>query len=123
MSFLVLLANSKVFKAALEGNFAGAKESTLNLKDMREDCARALLGFLYYWDLAKPKSDLNLAIELLEAAHKYDIVSLENAMKRILLDKPIWAFDVEQALELFFVSLSIGSLEELKMKAAMVLKA
>lgn len=120
---IFLLANSKVFKAALEGDFKGAKERTLDLKDMREDCVRALLGFLYYWDLDKPKSDLNLAIELLEAAHKYDIVSLENAMKRILLDKPIWAFDVEQALELFFVGVSIGNMEELKLKSAMVLKS
>ncbi|ODM89716.1 Copper-transporting ATPase, partial [Orchesella cincta] len=50
-----------------------------------------------------------ICLELLYAAHKYDISTLENLIVDTLLDKPDEWFSINVVLELYFFTVNVGS--------------
>lgn len=117
-----LMVRSPVFKAIFESNMVEATTSTLDLTDMTEAGVRALLAFLYYADITEAKKDCEVAFELFEAGHKYDVEDLEETMKRLIVDKDLDWFSVDMALSLLLFARNLVEGAELKTKAEDVLK-
>jgi len=63
----------------------------------------AFLKFIYYSDVADAVNNPKIALQLLEAGHKYDIGSLETSMQDLFFQQPsIWYKDKLDVLVQFF---------------------
>lgn len=123
-SFLV--SHSEVFLVMFSGSskFEESKESVITMPDMNEEVVRAFLKYLYCWDVKSAHENEDIALQLLQAGHKYNIARLENCMTEILMIRDNNLFGVDVALELFVFARCLPSNGlELKKKAVKVLKS
>lgn len=97
---LMLVAGSEVFKTMFESGMKEAKENKIAVPEMSEKGVRAMLAFLYYRDMNDVYEDVEVALELLQAAEKYGIDYLKNEARSILLSRQSSWFTVDVALEL-----------------------
>ncbi len=104
------------------GKYKEGESQEIKMADMSEKGVKALLAFLYYRGLEEPAKDLKLAIEVLRAANKYDISSLEKAVAVMIMHKPIEWFDIATTIELFFFSKNVEQLFMVKFKSLQMLK-
>ncbi|ODM88493.1 Protein maternal effect lethal 26 [Orchesella cincta] len=119
---IFLACHSKVFRRMLEMDCKETKEKACQMS-VTEAAVNALLKFLYYSDLEEAFSSSSISLELLQTAHKYDIPSLEKAVKSILLEKSSDWYDLEVVLLLFQYALKVEGYEDLKMKAVKVINS
>lgn len=103
-------------------NYKEGESQEIEMVDMCENGVKALLAFLYYRGLQEPSKDIQVALELLRAANKYDISSLEKAITVIIMQKPIEWFDISTTIQLFFFSKNIDHFTGIKQKSLQVLK-
>ena len=82
---------------------SGMKEgltSTVEMPDMTEAGIRALLAYLYCWDILAALQNSSVAFELLQAADKYGIPALYKIVKEVILLKETNRFSVTTSLQL-----------------------
>lgn len=118
----LLMVHSPVLVAMFQSGMEEATTNTIEMPAMTEKSVRAFLAFLYYMDTSEAINSSDVAFELFEAGHKYDIKGLEDSMKNILLTKPFGWFSVPTALRLFLFARNLEGSAILKGKAAEVLK-
>lgn len=99
-----------------------AQSHRIKMLDCREVVIKALLAYLYTFDVEIPSKDSELALELLQIGHKYEIKELERAMSELLRNKPNSQFRVGIAIRLFCFARRIANGEKLKEKAVRVLR-
>ncbi|CAL8108340.1 unnamed protein product [Orchesella dallaii] len=116
-----LSSRSKVFCGMLKSGMKESTENECKLEDMSKEGVKALLKYIYYFSVEDALKDPKIAMELLEAGHKYDVILLEDAMKRIFIGKPEEWFTVDAALLLFLWSLKMGNCTDLTRKAVMMI--
>lgn len=96
-----LAAGSPVFRRMFE---SGMKESTGNKIEMEgisEMGVRALLAYFYHRGIEGICGSSEVAVEVLQAAEKYDIKSLKDEVREIFMAKPSSWFCVDAAVGLF----------------------
>ncbi len=81
-----------------------SKDNTLEIVDMTAAGVRALLQFIYWWDLEMASKSCVMAFELLKAGHKYLMEDLEKAMTEIFLGMTFEWFSVDLAVKLLLFS-------------------
>ncbi|CAL8108342.1 unnamed protein product [Orchesella dallaii] len=116
-----LSSRSKVFCGMLKSGMKESTENECKLEGMSKEGVKALLKYIYYFSVEDALQDPKIAMELLEAGHKYDVILLEDAMKRIFIGKPEEWFTVDAALLLFLWSLKMGNCKDLTRKAVMMI--
>ncbi len=89
---------------------------------MTEAGVRAMLKFIYCWDLEDASKNCAIAVELLEAGHLYQIELLEDATRKIIWAKPINWLPVDLALKLFLSSKDIAEFEKIHLLCYGILK-
>ncbi|ODM90017.1 BTB/POZ domain-containing protein [Orchesella cincta] len=93
--------------------------------EISEEGVHALLQYIYYSGLDDALKSSEIALELLETGHKYDIPGLENTMKRIFKKPKEWC-SVDVAIHLSVwahLREADGSYKDVMKKVAQVLKA
>ncbi|CAL8132590.1 unnamed protein product [Orchesella dallaii] len=116
-----LASRSPVFRRMLQSGMKESTENECKLEDMSKEGVKALLKYVYYFCVEDALQVPKIAMELLEAGHKYDITALEDTMKRIFIGKPDEWFTVDAALLLFLWSLKMNNCEDLTSKAVMII--
>ncbi|CAL8102708.1 unnamed protein product [Orchesella dallaii] len=114
---LILKLHSPVFRSMIESGMQETATRKVAMDGMPEDAVRALVKFLYTWDLSEPIKNLSIAIQLLQAGHKYEIKDLERAMiqlfgaKRSLDDYKTWFSKtaMDDIFELYVFAHEVGS--------------
>ncbi|CAL8135675.1 unnamed protein product [Orchesella dallaii] len=123
----ILAAQSDVFRAMFESELQESQTNRIEMGDMSEQGVNALLAYFYTWDIKIEELSEEVCVELLYAAHKYNISTLESLMIDTLLDKPDgedgnqW-FSPNIALELYFLGVNIESCNLLTEKMLSILK-
>lgn len=120
--YFCCVAHSAVFIPMLQGQFEEGRSREIKMDDMSDRGVRAFLNFLYCRDMVVPYENSKIAVELLLASHKYQITTLENAMKALVTVKPWDWFDIPSAIQLYFFAKKVDNLSQLKDKAFVVLK-
>jgi len=113
-----------VFRSMFQTDFKEVKEGESNV-DLTEAGLEAFLKFVYYSDVADAVRTPEVALELLEAGHKYDILSLETSMQDVFLQQSAdWFKDkVEILVRLFLWTLKLEGYEQLKQRVVLVMKS
>lgn len=106
----------------LDSDLQESKTNQIEMVDMSEQGVQAFLEYLYKSEKSLAEQNPQVALELLEAAHKYDIPHLEGNMKHLFLEKSNDWFNVDVALHLFLFARNICDYEHLKIKCVQVLK-
>ncbi|CAL8124622.1 unnamed protein product [Orchesella dallaii] len=117
-----LACQSEVFNRMFQTSCVESLENTCNLKQS-EETVRAFLKYLYYGDFEDAQKNQKIALDLMQMGHKYDITSLENAMKKIILDFPTASLDVNVALLMFSFALKVAGYEDVKEKATLFINS
>lgn len=82
----------------------------------------ALLEYSITSEIQIPEDNANLVVELLEAAHAYEIPSLDLEMRNLLSSKSADWYGVDSALRLFWFTREKDCCKDLKIKIVEVLK-
>ncbi len=118
-----LIANSPVFAAMFENGTEEAKKGQIQMLDNSKQVVKAFLAFLYFRDFTEPNKKLEVAFELLDAGHKYQIPDMEDVMTNVIKYKPLeWFDDVDVSTKLYLFARNTTDADELKKKAVVVLK-
>ncbi|ODM93550.1 BTB/POZ domain-containing protein [Orchesella cincta] len=119
----ILASRSPVFDRMLANDMVETAKSTCEMEGMSESGVNAFLKYIYYFDFQSPLKNAQIALELLEAGHKYDVSSLETMMKEIFTKKTSaeW-LGAEVAMKLFLWTLKVDGYENLKQQAVRVIK-
>lgn len=117
MFFFFQSAHSDVFHRMLSGNFQEAKDHTINMEDITERGVKALLEYLYFWEIREAVTDVSIAFELLKVSHKYNIKELEATMNRLFRTKPFDWFELDVTLELYVF---VRELDDLHLKQKII---
>lgn len=121
-----LVAHSPAFEGMFRAGMQEAQTNTIELLDMNEKAVKAMLAYLYCWDLSAAQESSEVAFDLLCAGQKYLIPTLVAAMRKILLQKENAWYNVDVALSLFVFANNLQDNQAgapLKVKAAQVLKS
>lgn len=81
-----------------------SRDNILKIPDVTENGIRAMLKFIYCWDLEQATENSELALQLLQAAHKYQIQDLENSMIDLFCAMPFKWVSVNSAVKLLLFS-------------------
>lgn len=111
-----LSAHSPVLWTMLNTNLE-CKDQNIDMSDLSEEGVRALLSYLYYWDIDNATESCDIAFQLFVAGHKFDIARLKKCMKDLLLSKHVSWFQKEVAFKLFLFSRNLRQEEDLVAKA------
>ncbi|CAL8075708.1 unnamed protein product [Orchesella dallaii] len=119
----ILSAHSDVLHVMLTSSgFTESETSTIKLEEMSEEGVRNLVSHMYGRELNLEKMKEKVAIELLRAAHMYNILPLETAMLRMLCLKPPNWFTMDNALTLYFFTVHVDRHQNLTEKMQSILK-
>jgi len=88
--------------------FQETKEGACKV-ELSEAGVEAFLKFIYYSGVITPLKDPEIAFELLEAGHKYDIRSMEDSMLEVFAQQPSSWFgtNVDLLIRLFLLTLKV----------------
>ncbi|ODM96414.1 BTB/POZ domain-containing protein [Orchesella cincta] len=117
-----LIAQSSVLKELLQQCMFGR----LKLKDVSEKCIRALLEYLYTFQISLAVKSSKVTVELFIAANKYEIQPLQDKLAKMILERRNAWFDITATLDLFLFIRKLGRtnvLDEVKGKIGQVLKS
>ncbi|CAL8076033.1 unnamed protein product [Orchesella dallaii] len=123
-----LAAHSPVLKVSLENNFAESKNNKIEMPDASKECVESLIGYFYTMDIPEAEKCSNLAVELYQVAHKYEVTTLEEKISELLLLRSNSWYDVDAAVELLQfvkrVETSSGAdMRKMKTKVVQMLKS
>ncbi|CAL8092027.1 unnamed protein product [Orchesella dallaii] len=113
--------NSPVLSVMLQTDCKESKENAYEL-GLSEDGVKAFLEFIYYGNMDRPNERPTIALELFEAAHKYNVQAMEKAIKNMLLRKQTTWFPIDVALQLFVLTNQTNSYPDLKWRVLQVIK-
>ncbi|ODM88862.1 hypothetical protein Ocin01_17820 [Orchesella cincta] len=116
-----LECNKRALAAMLQMDCKESREKVIKL-NMSAKGVEALLKFIYYSNLDDPMKTSNIAFELLEIGHQYEILGLENAMRNILLGQKCEWFEIDAVVLLYLWTLKVDGNEDLKWKALLAFK-
>lgn len=94
----ILTAGSPVFDAMFTGDH-WAEKDTVNIVDIPSDAFKALLEYVYAKELG-PSFHESYALDILYAAHKYEILTLE----KIICDFLVQQLDIENVCQFYEAS-------------------
>ncbi|ODM86679.1 hypothetical protein Ocin01_20003 [Orchesella cincta] len=92
------------------------------MSDVSEEGVKALLDYLYKWDVKVEEMTEQIFLELLHTSHKYNIATLEKLLVNTLLDKADDWFNMNTVLELYFLTVNIETCDLLTDKMLSILK-
>ncbi|CAL8085337.1 unnamed protein product [Orchesella dallaii] len=118
-----LATHSSVLKAMLENNFQESKSNEIIMDDVSEEGVKALLEYIYTWEITEAVRSSKVAVELFQVAHKYDIKQLEEKLARMILQRGNKWFQVDATIDLFRFARKIeANSGDLKDKAVQALR-
>ncbi|ODM94795.1 Kelch repeat and BTB domain-containing protein 12, partial [Orchesella cincta] len=117
-----LASHSPVFSRMIQINCRESTENSCHVQGVPEEGVKAFLKYVYYGDVEDANGSQRIAFGMMEMGHRYDIGSLERAMKDILLRLPTASFDASVALWMFSFAMKVEGCEDLKEKAIEVIK-
>ncbi len=95
------------------------------MKNMSEECVKALLDYVYCRRLEKAVNNFEIALNLLKASFKYELEDLKENMKEIFMwkrsDDFVW-FSIKNSIKLFLLAKNLEEVDNLRDKAVRVLK-
>ncbi|ODN05193.1 Kelch-like protein 30 [Orchesella cincta] len=109
----VLSAQSDVFHAMLTGGFQESHTGRIEMTDLSEKGVTSLMSYLYENKLDFERITEEIAFELLNCAHKYNISSLAKIMTRMLTNMPDYWFTLGIVLELYFFTVNVWEYQTL----------
>lgn len=105
----VLIAKVPVFEAMFQRS--GMTESItneINMPDLNEAEVRALLGYLYKWDIQPALDKLTTAWNLLKVGNCYLVDDIVGVMREIMMIRRIELFSLDMAVEMLVFAYNIG---------------
>jgi hypothetical protein len=118
----ILAAHSDVFAAMFVSSMSEMESNELLLEDMNAKSVDAFLKFLYHGDINSPIVNSNVAYDLLRAAHKYQIQTLETVALELLLIENEHKFEISTALHMFAFCGQVTSFKALQERVVQVIK-
>ncbi|CAL8130955.1 unnamed protein product [Orchesella dallaii] len=103
----ILAAQSDVFHAMLTSGFSESTSYKIEMTDVTEEGFNIFLTYLYKQTLNNEEITEELAIELLQVAHKYNVSPLENIMLQVLFQKHDDLYSIDSALSLYFMTTNV----------------
>ncbi|CAL8135651.1 unnamed protein product [Orchesella dallaii] len=103
----ILAAQSDVFHAMLTSGFNESTSYKIEMMDVTEEGFNIFLTYLYKQTLNNEEITEELAIELLQVAHKYNVSPLENIMLEVLFQKHDDLYSIDSALSLYFMTTNV----------------
>ncbi|XP_021968349.1 uncharacterized protein LOC110863367 [Folsomia candida] len=97
----ILSAHSDVFVAMFASGMQESETKTVALAGIQEATVDALLDFMYQGGLQIPFSRSDIALELLELAHQYEIQPLVNKLEQILENEDLEKISISTAIKMF----------------------
>lgn len=97
-----------MFRAMFEAEMVESRTNCLEIEDMSEVGVKALLEFIYGWDLEEASKDCGIALELLKAGDKYQMEDLEDAMIKLICAMPFQWFSEDVAAEIKMYAGNVG---------------
>lgn len=94
----------------------------IQMPKFTENAIKAFLDYLYTCDITKPISNSDTAVEVLEAAHFYEVDALEITLKQVLQEKSTDWFTMEAAFRLYHIARQLEYYNGMKTKAIRILK-
>ncbi|CAL8143268.1 unnamed protein product [Orchesella dallaii] len=116
----ILGVNSDVFLAMFEVGMSESKTHLIDMKDVSEEGVKMMLDYLYGRNLHLEGRTEGDILEVLKAAHKYNISKLESIIAQFLLYKPMDWFSMDGVLDFYFFVKNVDALCSFadKLKAA-----
>jgi len=102
-------------------NFKELKAKRCEL-DLTENSLKAFADFVYCFKLDSPSENFGIALELLKLSHEIEAPALEQALKELIIQKPVEWFSIDGALQLFLLTKSLQDCDALKEKAIGIMK-
>ncbi|CAL8131005.1 unnamed protein product [Orchesella dallaii] len=118
----VLAAQSDVLHTMLTSGFQESQSGRIEMMDVSEVGVKVLLNYFYQNVLDMEGITEDVAFELLNAAHKYNVKALEKMMAEILFKKPAEWFTLSNVLALYFFTVKVEEYETLCEKMMAILK-
>jgi len=118
----VLATSSDVLLAMLTSGMKESQSGRIEMKDMAEKVVTKMLAYMYGLDVKAEEMDVEMAVGLLKAAHKYNISSLEVLMMKTVFFKPNETFNMELVLELYFYVEEIHTLKLIRDKMTEIMR-
>ncbi|CAL8135849.1 unnamed protein product [Orchesella dallaii] len=119
----ILGANSEVLLRMFENGMQESQTNRIKMEDMSEIAVKMMLDYMYGRNLnLEGRTDVEI-LELLKAAHKYNISKLELIISRFLWYKPMEWFTMDGVLALYFFAKNVDDLMDLVEKLKAVMKA
>jgi len=119
----ILSAHSDVLHTMLTSSgFLESETSRLELDELSEESVGELVGYLYGQEINLEGMSESVALELLRAAHMYNISQLETAMLRMLCVKPADWFSMDNVLSIYFFTANEQRHQNLTEKMMSILK-
>ncbi|ODM90495.1 Kelch-like protein 3 [Orchesella cincta] len=105
----ILAAQSDVLLAMFTSGLEESKTNRINMEEMSEEGVNALVQYFYKNELDEKEIGVEVASELLQAAHKYNTSKLEVIILNLLLRKPEEEFSLETIFEVYYHTKQIAS--------------
>ncbi|CAL8135637.1 unnamed protein product [Orchesella dallaii] len=119
----ILGANSEVLLRMFESGMQESQTNRIKMEDMSEKAVKMMLDYMYRRNLNLEGRTEGEILELLKAAHKYNISKLELIISRFLWYKPKEWFTMDGVLALYFFAKNVDDLRNLVEKLKAVMKA
>ncbi|CAL8130951.1 unnamed protein product [Orchesella dallaii] len=103
----VLAAHSDVFHTMLTSGFSESTSNKIEMTDVSEEGLNIFLNYLYKDKINTEVIEEEIAVELLQISHKYNVSALESIMLEMLFNKPNNWFSVDSALSLYFITVNV----------------
>lgn len=117
----ILSANSPVFGAMFRTDMIEKNTGVVKIDDMSAKAFDAMLHYLYYRSMEKIEKSVDIALEILRAADKYDIPDMKFTVTAFLCEESPKQFPMLTILEMYLYGHELD-IEDIKSKAIIVLK-
>ncbi|CAL8135859.1 unnamed protein product [Orchesella dallaii] len=118
----ILGANSEVLLRMFESGMQESQTKRIKMEDMSEIAVKMMLDYMYGRNLNLEERQEVEILELLKAAHKYNISKLELAISCFLLYKPMEWFSMDGVLAFYFFAKNVDDLRNLEKKLKAVMR-
>lgn len=121
----ILSAQSDVFVAMFASGMMETEMNKVALTGVQDETMDALLSYMYRGSLQVPYSRSDVALELLQLAHQYEIHSLVEKLLKILDNEELEKISVSTAIKMFAFCIKLQDLSEfsgLMKKSVVIIK-
>lgn len=118
----VLAAHSDVFHTMLTVGLTKSQTRRIEYDDVGDEALDNVLAYCYGQELSMERLLKEVAIEIFQTAHKYNIPPLECIMQQLLIRKSDDWFTMNNVFTLYFFSGNVDSFQNLTEKMLMIMK-